>query len=252
MTVTPTHLFRQGPVIAALVRTARSARRPSGEASNGVPEKLVPLADTVAPRHPDLIRDYVRHVGGNPSAYRGFVPPHLFPQWGFPLMSRLLEELPYDMTKLLNAGAAFEVRQPLPADEPLMLRASLEKLDDNGRRVLIEQRLETGTESAPDALVATVTAILPLKRKKEEGKGKEKRERPAVPLGAREIAQWRLPAGAGLDFALLTGDFNPIHWVPAAARAARFKNCILHGFSCIARAVESLNQDLWLGDAGRL
>ncbi len=212
----------------------------------------VPLADTVPPRPPGLIRDYVRHVGGNPRAYKGIVPPHFFPQWGFPLLSRLLEGLPYDLTRVLNAGASFEVRKPLPAGEPLMLKASLDQIDDNERRVLIVQRLETGTESAPDALVATVTAVLPRKRKGEKKDDKKDKARNAVPIGAREIARWRIPADAGLEFAVLTGDFNPIHWIPAAARAAGFKNCILHGFSCIARTVESLNQDLWLGDIHRL
>ena len=38
-----------------------------------------------------LIRDYIRHVGGDPAWYRGRVPPHFFPQWGFPLGARALE-----------------------------------------------------------------------------------------------------------------------------------------------------------------
>ena len=43
-----------------------------------------------------------------------------------------------------------------------------------------------------------------------------------------------------LDFAKLTGDFNPIHWVPAYARASGFRSCILHGFATMSYAMEAI------------
>ncbi|MCB9690921.1 MAG: hypothetical protein H6736_03820 [Alphaproteobacteria bacterium] len=57
---------------------------------------------------------------------------------------------------------------------------------------------------------------------------------------------------AGTDFAVLTGDVNPIHWIPAAARAAGFRSCILHGFSTMARSIETLNAARFAGDVHRL
>ena len=42
--------------------------------------------------------------------------------------------------------------------------------------------------------------------------------RASLDVYALEIARWKAPAGAGMDFALITGDFNPVHWVPAYAR----------------------------------
>ena len=53
---------------------------------------------------------------------------------------------------------------------------------------------------------------------------------------------------AWLDFAKLTGDFNPIHWIPAYAKVSGFKNTILHGFGTMARAIEALNQNAFAGD----
>jgi acyl dehydratase len=73
-----------------------------------------------------------------------------------------------------------------------------------------------------------------------------------VPEDARELGFWRLRADAGLDFAKLTGDFNPVHWVPAYARAFGFRNCILHGFATMARAMEGLHRGLLSGDTGRI
>ncbi len=91
-------------------------------------------------------------------------------------------------------------------------------------------------------------AFVPLKR----DKGGKKRDKPRVPDDAREVARYRLSPTAGRDFAYLTGDFNPIHWIPAAARAAGFKNCILHGFATMARAIETLQDVRFSGDRSRL
>ena len=105
-------------------------------------------------------------------------------------------------------------------------------------------------------MVTHVYAFVPLSSKKDEkpagGAPKKKAPPPRVPEDAREIAFWNIPVSAGLDFAKLTGDFNPIHWIPPAARAAGFKNVILHGFATLARAIEGMNRALFAGDPSRL
>lgn len=243
------HLRHQGGVIAALGRTAlQIARQKRSGASEGGAQAPGPwIEQTVAPRPAALVRDYVRHVGGDPKAYRDHLPPHLYPQWGFPLMSRTLEGVAYPMERVLNGGCSFEVNAPLPVDQPLRLRARLEEIDDDGRRAILFQKLITGTDAHPEALVATVQAIVPLKREKGV-----KKTPPRVPEQAREITRWSLKPQDGSDFAALTGDINPIHWLGPYARAMGFKSTILHGYSILAHALEGLNQHLWLGDVHRL
>lgn len=236
------HVLKQLPVIATLARTAVAAARPRPSDPPEVPGPA--LTQTVAPRSADLVRDYVRHVGGNPAAYRETIPAHLFPQWGFPLQARTLEAVPYDLTKVLNGGCRMEQRAPIPAGEPLELRARLESIDDDGRRAVIETSLVTGTRSVPEALTCRLYAIVPLSRDK---RGKPK-ERPRVDPDHREIDQWRLGPKSGLEFAVLTGDFNPVHWVRPYARAAGFRSTILHGFSTLARSIESMNRNVRSGD----
>ena len=85
--------------------------------------------------------------------------------------------------------------------------------------------------------------------KKEDGK---KKERPRVPDQASEKRFWKLGQDAGLSYAKLTGDFNPIHWIPAAARASGFRNVILHGFATLAYACEGLNRGVFAGDVNAL
>lgn len=238
---------RAGPNRAGPNRAGPNRTEPTAAAAYPSPE----LRETLPARPQALVRDYVRRVGGDPAGYKGTVPAHLFPQWGFPLAARTLHGLPYPMLRVVNAGCRLEMRAPLPAGEPLQVRARIESLDDDGRRAVIEQRIVTGTAQEPEAVVAHLFAFVPLTDPKK-GEAGVKKPRSRVPIDARELAFWSLRADAGLEFAMLTGDLNPVHWVPAYARAFGFKSAILHGFSTLARAVEGLNRALFCGDTTRL
>ena len=107
----------------------------------------------------------------------------------------------------------------------------------------------------PDALTADMFAIVPLGGGKDSKDGKTagaKKEVARVPDDARELAYFKLSANAGLDFAKLTGDFNPVHWIPGYARAFGFSNVILHGFGTMARAIEGVNRGVFAGDVTRI
>jgi acyl dehydratase len=248
------HLRSQLPVIAALGRTAAGAIGQSlfrAKSKGGLPPLPGPeRVETLPPRPDALVRDYLEHVGGEPSSYAGTVPPHLFPQWVFPAASRTMSGLPYPLSRVLNGGCRLEVRRPIKSGEPLRVSARLEKIDDDGRRALIEQRVVTGTVSDPEAIEARLYAVVPLGG---GGERKGSRKEPAVvATGAEEVATWPLAPNAGLQFALLTGDFNPVHWVRPYARAFGFRSTILHGFSTMARTFEGLVRTRLEGDPSRL
>jgi acyl dehydratase len=196
------------------------------------------------------VRDYIRHVGGDPAWYRGQVPAHLFPQWVFPLQARGIEGLQYPIQRVLNGGSRLQMNAPLPLGEPYELKVQLLDIDDNGRRAVVHQRATTSTSAHPEAIVCDVYGIVPLGGGDKSAKRKD--ERPRVPVVAKELARWKLGTKVGLEFAKLTGDFNPIHWIPPAARASGFRNVINHGFSTMARAIEGLNRTLFSGDVSRL
>lgn len=197
-----------------------------------------------------LVREFVLDAGGDPSSYRHELPFHLFPQWGLALASQAVGEAAYPMARVMNAGCAVEVHHPLPAGEPLLVKARLESIDDDGSRAILTQRVVTGTRSAPEAIVANIQAFVPLVAKTTGKKGGS--PAPLVPTNAREIAFMRVKPGAGLDFAILTGDFNPVHWVRPYARAAGFRGTILHGFATFSRTVEALHRRLFSGDVHTL
>lgn len=241
MSVPNKHVLQQGPVLAALGRAAFAAVKEqiglNGHAKSAPALPSQELSTTIAPRPRDLVRDYVRSVGGDPERYKKTLPPHLFPQWTFPIASRTLAGIPYPLVKVMNGGCRLEINAPLPNDEPLEVRGQLVDIDDDGYRAVLHQRLVTSTASAPDALIAHLYAIVPLAKRE----GEQKKTKPQVPLHAREIWYGKIRRDAGLDFAKLTGDFNPIHWIPAYAKASGFKSTILHGFATMARAMEGLN-----------
>ena len=256
MPVSSRHVFEQGPMLAALGRTAARAlaqkvgsKRPPNGAS--LPSWPVEIERTADAPSSELVAAYVRHVGGDARAYKGKVPPHFFPHWVMPVAADVLSGLPYPVTKILNAGCRLQVNAPIPLGERLVVGAALVNVEEDGRRALITQRVFTGPASTPQALEVEIRAIVPLGR----GGGDKKRDagdKPRVPLAAREIQRSRLSSDAGLSFAKLTGDFNPIHWVPPAARAAGFRNVILHGYGTFARAFEALARGLFSGDPARL
>ena len=235
------HLPRQLPVIASMGRAVLIRRGRSHSPSQ------TEIMQTIAPLDPSLIRDYVVHVGGDPAAYRSTVPAHLFPQWGLALAARTLTGLQYPLTRVLNAGCRLEINAPLPSGQPLIARASLQSVDDDGRRAVLIQRVATGTAESPDAVVATIRAVVPL-----ASDGKRTKTRTEIPYDAGELARWQLERDAGLAFSLLTGDFNPIHWVARAGVAAGFGGPILHGFSMFARAIEGIVRARFAGDVTRV
>jgi acyl dehydratase len=262
------HIVHQGRVVASLGGTALSAvLQKYGLGKKGPLALPSPeIVAQIAPLPAELVKDYVKHVGGDPGAYKGVVPPHLFPQWGFPLAAKTLKGIPYPMAKVLNGGCRLEVNAPLPLGEPLTVRARLEDVDDDGRRAVLHQVVVTGTATHPEAVVGHLYAVVPLgggapdrdrdrDREKKNGGGnghKAKRESARVPDGAREIGFWTLGSDAGLAFAMLTGDFNPVHWVKPYAKAFGFKSVILHGFATMARAYEGLCRGRWAGAVDRI
>jgi len=252
-----------------MAQSAVSLRRTKSEGA---------LSDLAPGRHhyallppPDsgLISDFVTHLGGDPAAYDGRVPAHFFPQWTFPILietlkTATLKGLPIAAHKLLNGGFRMEIKGPLPQGEALEVEAWLEAIDDGPRKTRLTQRIVTGTASSPEALTVDFFPVVPKKggrsapRDTQEATGaddpmRDPRVRPEIPTeGLTVLGTVELSDRAGLDFALLTGDFNLIHWLKPAARASGFKNVILHGFSSAGRALEAYVRERLDGDPSRV
>ncbi|MFB6263750.1 MAG: MaoC/PaaZ C-terminal domain-containing protein [Bradymonadaceae bacterium] len=227
--------------LARLVaRSARTALR-GGEQTDPDLTTSERFEKTIDPPDRGLVREYVRAMGGEPDTYRGLVPPHLFPQWSFDLAGRTLAHLPLSFIDMVNGGCRMEARAPLPGTCQLEVSGQLIDVRRDGRKIRFDQKFTTGPSGAPEALVAHMYTVLVRSRGDEpEDDGGASGGPPTVPDGAREVRRWSLPEDAGWEFAMLTGDFNPLHWFPPAARAVGFDAPILHGFATMARSWEAL------------
>jgi hypothetical protein len=55
-----------------------------------------------------------------------------------------------------------------------------------------------------------------------------------------EVARWQAASGQGLAFGALTGDYNPIHWSSAYARACGFRRAFHHPQRVLGQALAHL------------
>lgn len=201
------------------------------------------LSARVAAPPAALIDDFLKHIGADLSRYAAVIPPQLFPQWGLPLALQALRGCGFPLVKMINGGCRLESNAPLRRGEDLTVRARLTSVNDDGRRAVLCQRVVTEQPGAPNALVAEVYGIVraPAARARV---AQGTREPAHLPASARKLEDWTLEREAGLDFALLTGDFNPLHWLLPYARAMGFGSTILHGFAAMARAYSGLERAL--------
>lgn len=252
--VSARYILEHGPMLRALGAAALGALR--GPRTSAPPPTPGAWHETeVKAPSPALVRAFVAMTGGDPAAYRGVLPPHLFPQWTLAAAARAIADVPYPLARIVNAGCTLDVRAPIPAGEALVVRARLAAIDATESRVLLTTRIETGTRAAPDALVAELRTLVPRAAARPTGATPPARtpaEPPRVADDARELARVALGRDAGLDFAKLTGDFNPIHWSAAYARANGFRGCVLHGFGTFAFATSALVHGRFSGDHTRL
>lgn len=234
--------------MSALVRFI--ARRPG----NGTVTAPGPVLTSVVPApSPALVADFVRFCQGDPSVYREVLPPHLFPQWSLPMLLETAKQLPYPPLKVINVGFRLTIERPLLVAGPLAVSAQLLSVEEKPGSATLTIRVQTANQGAEVALSADLRVLVRLSEPGAKPRtSKPARPKPRVPEQARLLSSVRLKPHAGLDFAELTGDFNPIHWVPAYARAMGFKNVILHGFGTAALAYEAIGRALLSGRVERI
>jgi acyl dehydratase len=130
----------------------------------------------------------------------------------------------------------------LPLDRPLQVQAQLKSLQLADNRARLVVRVATGTEDNPERVVAEMHQLFILGKSTGRSLPRTSPERQWHRLG-----RWNAVEKDGIRFALLTGDFNPIHWVPLAGALSPFKGMVLHGFGTFARTFEILARTMDVG-----
>lgn len=196
------------------------------------------LLQTQTPPSPLLLDTYLRWSGADATRYAGAIPPHMVSaRIALPLVSALTAQSPYPLLSVLNQGVRLQIHHPLPSGETLQLQGRLLEASDDGYRARIHSRVEVGTASVPRAITVDAMAAVMLKKRPDADKAGER-----VTPDYQTVAEWQAGANEGVKFFYMTGDFNPIHTLPAFAKRTRFGGCIMHGYGGFAQIFEAVQR----------
>ncbi|MHC0433418.1 MaoC family dehydratase [Streptomyces sp. O3] len=192
-----------------------------------------------------LVLDAAASDAGKLAAYRricrfprtGPLPvtyPHLL---GFPLAMRLMADraFPLPLLGLVHTSVEITQHRPLNADGSPELTVFTERLSPHRR----------GTEASVVTQARLVGELVWESRStylaRHPGSGRDRAEPEpvlsAVPGGLPAVDQWALPAGLGRRYGAVSGDRNPIHLHPLAAKAFGFPRTIAHGMWTVGRCL---------------
>ena len=233
----PLSLIRhQGPMLAALARIALGAVIPIGR-PNTNPTEFKQEQITIAAPAEELVNRYAAW-SGSPDGYPLTLPPHMIAQWSIPLATNILRQTRYNLATIINQGVTLRINGDLPRGVPLQLGASILHLEESGARARVSVSLTTGTATDPAIIEAVLISTFPLRGASRE----QRKPRTEEQAEWRTTGDWRASKDDGFKFAILTGDFNPIHWIGIAGRISPFKTTVLQGFGMMARTFEVLNR----------
>ena len=230
-------LAHQIPSLKALGKVVVSTVQKLPKEMPPVPGKVV--EETLEPRAQDLLAAYATWCGQSAQGPIETVPSHLFSQWAFPAMAKTFEGLPFRVTSILNQGAKIEIEQQLDARKPLTIEAQLVEANESDGKVRMTQRIITRNVGESKGLNCEVYTFVPVGG---GAKSKKSTSSSAKEVTYKTVGEWQSKATDGQEFAFLTGDLNPIHWIPPIAKISGFKNTILHGFGILARTYVLLEQ----------
>lgn len=238
MAAVPYGLLRhQGPMLLTGARVVGHTLLNALSPAAHIARRINPVMRVIAAPPQELVEQYLAWAGAA-RCYAGLLPPHMVSQWSLPLVGELLLRMPYRLTSVINQGVSLRVCGPLPRSVPLHLSAAVEQIEETPGRIKVVVAVITGTAEQPALVEARLHMSFLLPGPRAPKAAQERGPEPDwITAGL-----WHADARDGLRFALLTGDFNPIHWCGPLARRSVFRGMVLHGFGSFVRSYEVLAQ----------
>jgi hypothetical protein len=221
--------------VAAYLKAAVGALPGAGRlpfvAGGGGPMPDIEREERGLRAEPGRVADYARVCGFRIRAELPATYPHVL---AFPLHMRLMTDgsFPFSPVGLVHIANRIEVRRPLRAGEELDLRVRPGQRGEGGTFALL-------TEARAGGELAWLEESTLLHR----GSGSPPRRAEEEPDYAF-VAEWRLPGDLGRRYAAVSGDRNPIHMHPWAAKLFGFPRAIAHGMWTKARCLAALEPSL--------
>jgi acyl dehydratase len=223
---------------------------------NSMPAIELTLAD--ARGEPRRLAAYSDVCGFTNGAVMPCTYPHVL---AFPLHMALMTDphFPFPAIGLVHVENRIDQLRPLGTGEPLTLAVSASPPEPHARgrtfailtsahvgdELVWSERstmLRRGRSEAATANGAAERAATPAQPGSVGGEGTTSRSQEASTVLAR--TRWSLPGDLGRRYGAVSGDRNPIHLHPLAAKALGFPRAIAHGMWMKARCLAALEQEL--------
>lgn len=240
------------PNLSSLYRRAALGALKSKLSSNGSLRGLT--VEPVVAQHPGIseqqVEDYRRLFAGEAfdGAHRGALPSVLIHIAAFPVQMGLMssKDFPLPLLGMVHLANTVEHHQPVMPNTSLqiLVKAQNFRAHRKGTQVDITvdvypQGVDVDSADQSELLwsgVSTYLGIGTFVAGKPEGEQSRRGQGGFTP--PRKTAQWNLGAGAGRDYAAVSGDYNPIHVSNLAAKALGQRGMIAHGMYSAARMLE--------------
>lgn len=213
------------------LRTVISATAPAAQDWRTIP----PVSEAIAAPSNELIDHYVLWSGASLQRYKTSIPPHMVSQWGLAAATNLLLQTAYPLAKVINQGVSMQVHGELPRNTALLLNTRFHSVQEKDGLVRVSVQIVTGTTQQPNLVDTTLHMAFILPSFKKAARTTQADDKVWQTVGT-----WQATHNDGLKFAMLTGDFNPIHWIGLAGKLSSFGQKVLHGFGMIVRSYELL------------
>jgi MaoC like domain len=201
-----------------------------------IPDEALTLTDVEI--NPDRLAVYDRVCG---FGLRNTVPPTYPHMLAFPLHLALMTSgrFPFPAIGLVHISNRIVQHRPTDARERLSLRVWAGRIEPHprGQQFSIHSEVKVGDE------IVWSESSTNLKR----GGGSENAPKADDPPASDELpatATWRLKSDLGRRYGSVSGDLNPIHVHPLAARLFGFQSAIAHGMWTKARCLAALGPEL--------
>ena len=258
------HQVVQPPSLGRLYVRAALRAAVSRLSSNGTLGTLP--EETVVVEHPGVkweqAERHRRLFGGEvfDGVHRRSLPSVLIHTMGFPVQMALMarEDFPLPLMGLVHLSNEVDHLHRIEPEQPVRISVHADRLRPHRRGTQVEIVTEVrpaGTGSAggrAEVLWRGVSAYLGrgVHLARDSGDG-ELSDDPSAEAAAGELGQrddsfslprktgeWHLSAGAGREYARLSGDYNPIHLSGLTAKALGMPSAIVHGMYSAARMLE--------------
>jgi len=202
------------------------------------------------------IARYLRVTGADPYMYRDssgrtLVPATYFATWGVEQLAKslLAARLPLSLVRLIHAASKVTIARLPHTGERCRFSATVETVEQTKRGVRVEQRLELvdagGAPLSSNSIAMEIPDAWPPKHGLTA----------APELASCEVDQVGkiiLRSDEGMRYAVLSGDFEPSHWIGSFAKIRGLRGPIAHGYDLMARIAHTLVGTKAQGDPRRL